>query len=281
MTAIRPWRWSIAGVRHRHALRPTHPLSGMRGRERGCPLRCAHDYGEAAQALAHSPRCPTWSSSTCTSRSRGEAAAGDKSSLPRSPRREDRGQDCAASGSADSGEAARQHPTLPVVMLTTLGRTGRTGRRSAGLPVRERGGRQPEPGAEISRALAVHHTGQEGHLLGTRPAMAELRRQLDTLARSPLPLLIEAETGPASFLAEQVIHPRSGARGPWSSPICRPCHRRCWGRTSSARDAAPTGAVEDHAGVFEQARRHAVPRRDHDLDLELQRSCCWCSNAAR
>jgi two-component system nitrogen regulation response regulator GlnG len=104
--------------------------------------------------------------------------------------------------------------------------------------------------------------------------MAELRRQLDTLARSPLPLLIEGETGTGkSFLAEQVIHPRSGSKGPLVvtdlstvPPALLAAH------LFGARRGAYTGAVEDHAGVFEQAHGGTLFLDEiANLDLELQR----------
>ena len=44
--------------------------------------------------------------------------------------------------------------------------------------------------------------------------MAELRRSIAVLARSPLPVLIEGETGTGkSFLAEHAIHPALGRQG--------------------------------------------------------------------
>jgi DNA-binding NtrC family response regulator len=129
--------------------------------------------------------------------------------------------------------------------------------------------------AEISRALAVHHTGQEGGIFwGRAPAMAELRRQLDALARSPLPLLIEGETGTGkSFLAEQVIHPRSGAKGPLVVTDLSTVPPALLGaHLFGARRGAYTGAVEDHAGVFEQAHGGTLFLDEiANLDLELQR----------
>jgi two-component system nitrogen regulation response regulator GlnG len=104
--------------------------------------------------------------------------------------------------------------------------------------------------------------------------MAELRRQLEVLARSPLPLLIEGETGTGkSFLAEHVIHPRSGAKGPLIvtdlstvPPALLAAH------LFGARRGAYTGAVEDHAGVFEQAHGGTLFLDEiANLDLDLQR----------
>jgi DNA-binding NtrC family response regulator len=104
--------------------------------------------------------------------------------------------------------------------------------------------------------------------------MAELRRSIDILARSPLPVLVEGDTGTGkSFLAEHVIHPRSGAKGPLvvtdlstipSSLL--PAH------LFGTRRGAYTGAVEDHAGVFEQAHGGTLFLDEiANLDLELQR----------
>src|SRR5207302_1256436 len=110
--------------------------------------------------------------------------------------------------------------------------------------------------AEIARALTLQHEAQEGPVFwGCSPAMADLRRQLAVLSRSPLPVLIEGETGTGkSFFAEHVLHPRSGAKGPLvvtdlsTVPgTLMPAH------LFGSRRGSYTGAVEDHAGVFEQA----------------------------
>jgi len=104
--------------------------------------------------------------------------------------------------------------------------------------------------------------------------MAELRRQLDTLARSPLPLLIEGETGTGkSFLAEQVIHPRSGTKGPLVvTDLSTVPSALLASHLFGARRGAYTGAVEDHAGVFEQAHGGTLFLDEiANLDLELQR----------
>ena len=169
------------------------------------------------------------------------------------------------------------YPTLPVVMLTTTGSDLGAERPADPLVylcenevVDSR-----SLAAEISRALAVHHTGQEGGIFwGRAPAMAELRRQLDALARSPLPLLIEGETGTGkSFLAEQVIHPRSGAKGPLVVTDLSTVPPALLGaHLFGARRGAYTGAVEDHAGVFEQAHGGTLFLDEiANLDLELQR----------
>ena len=258
------------------------PCQVCEERERGCPLRCAHDYGEAAQALARLDTLPDLVVLDLHfALPEEKLLPEDKSSLPPP-------EDAKARKSALDGLRRKQgllileklrasYPKLPVVMLTTTGSDLGKDRPADPLVylcenevVDSR-----SLAAEISRALAVHHTAQEGGIFwGRAPAMAELRRQLDTLARSPLPLLIEGETGTGkSFLAEQVIHPRSGSKGPLVvtdlstvPPALLASH------LFGARRGAYTGAVEDHAGVFEQAHGGTLFLDEiANLDLELQR----------
>src|SRR5215470_15495703 len=256
------------------------PCQVCEERERGCPLRCAHDYGEAAQALARQGTLPDLVVLDLHFALPEERLLPeDKSSLPEEPK---------ARKGALEGLRRRQgllilerlrqsYPKLPVVMLTTTDSELGADRPADPLVylcenevVDSR-----SLAAEISRALAVHHTGQEGGIFwGNAPAMAELRRQLDALARSPLPLLIEGETGTGkSFLAEHVIHPRSGAKGPLVvTDLSTVPTSLLASHLFGARRGAYTGAVEDHAGVFEQAHGGTLFLDEiANLDLELQR----------
>ena len=104
--------------------------------------------------------------------------------------------------------------------------------------------------------------------------MAELRRALTTLSRSPLPVLLEGETGTGkSFLAEHVIHPRSGVKGPLVvtdlstvPPALLPAH------LFGTRRGSYTGSIEDSPGVFEQAHGGTLFLDEiANLDLDLQR----------
>src|SRR5207245_1290547 len=108
----------------------------------------------------------------------------------------------------------------------------------------------------ISRLDELGAANEEGPVFwGRSPAMAELRRQLAVLARSPLPVLIEGETGTGkSFLAEHVLHPRSGAKGPLVvtdlstvPDTLMPAH------LFGSRRGSYTGSTDDQPGVFEQA----------------------------
>src|SRR5450432_3360302 len=256
------------------------PCQVCEERTRGCPLRCAHDFAEAAEVLGRQPALPDLVVLDLHFALPEERLLPeDKSDLP---------TDTKARRSAVEGLRRRQgllileklratYPTLPVVMLTTTGS--------------DLGAERPEDplvylcenevvdsrslAVEISRALALSHSVQEGPIFwGRAPGMAELRRQLEMLARSPLPLLIEGETGTGkSFLAEHVIHPRSGAKGPLvvtdlstMPPALLAAH------LFGTRRGAYTGAVEDHAGVFEQAHGGTLFLDEiANLDLELQR----------
>src|SRR5215831_3035981 len=256
------------------------PCQVCEERERGCPLRCAHDYGEAAQALARLDTMPDLVVLDLHFALPEERLLPeDKSDLPPDPK---------ARRTALEGLRRRQgllilqrlralYPALPVVMLTTTGS--------------DLGAERPDDplvylcenevvdsrslAAEISRALALHHSAQEGPIFwGRARAMTELRRQLEVLARSPLPVLVEGETGTGkSFLAEQVIHPRSGAKGPLVvTDLSTVPSALLASHLFGARRGAYTGAVEDHAGVFEQAHGGTLFLDEiANLDLELQR----------
>jgi DNA-binding NtrC family response regulator len=256
------------------------PCQVCEERERGCPLRCAHDWGEAAEALARARALPDLVVLDLHfARPEERLLPEDKSALPTEP---------AARAAAVEALRRRQgllilerlrqtYPTLPVVMLTTTGS--------------DLGAARPDDplvylcenevvdsrslAAEISRALALGHRAQEGPVFwGRTRAMSELARQLEVLARSPLPVLVEGETGTGkSFLAEHVIHARSGAKGPLVvtdlSTIPAPLLAA---HLFGARRGAYTGAVEDHAGVFEQAHGGTLFLDEiANLDLDLQR----------
>ncbi|HVX97202.1 MAG TPA: sigma 54-interacting transcriptional regulator [Polyangia bacterium] len=249
-------------------------------RTRGCPLRCAHDWGEAAEALGRARALPDLVVLDLHfARPEDRLLPEDKSQLPAEPAPRAAAVEALRrrQGLLILERLRKEYPTLPVVMLTTTGS--------------DLGAARPDDplvylcenevvdsrslAAEISRALALGHRAQEGPVFwGRTRAMAELARQLEVLARSPLPVLVEGETGTGkSFLAEHVIHARSGAKGPLVvtdlSTIPAPLLAA---HLFGARRGAYTGAVEDHAGVFEQAHGGTLFLDEiANLDLELQR----------
>jgi two-component system nitrogen regulation response regulator GlnG len=258
----------------------TVPCQVCEERDRGCPLKCAHDYGEAAEILARLPALPDLVVLDLHFALPEERLLPeDKSDLPHEPRARKQAleQLRRRQGLLILERLRRDYPSLPVVMLTTTG---------ADLGA----ARPPDPllyfcenevidsrslAAEIKHALALTEAAQEGSVFwGRSRAMRELRRSIITLARSPLPVLIEGETGTGkSFLAEHVLHPRSGAKGALvvtdlstiPSTIL-PAH------LFGARRGAYTGASEDHAGVFEQAHGGTLFLDEiANLDLELQK----------
>lgn len=254
-------------------------------RERACPLKCAHDYHEAAATLRRLSALPdlvvldlhfALPEERLLPEDKSGLPAGEaarKAALQRLRRRQ---------GLLILERLRRDYPTLPVVLLTTTD----VDRSALGLP--PAGLADPlvyfcenevvdsrTLASEITRALNLHHARQEGPVFwGDSPAMAELRRGLTITARSPLPVLLEGETGSGkSFLAEQVIHPRSGLRGPFVvtdlstiPPTLLPAH------LFGARRGAFTGAVQDQPGVFEQAHGGTLFLDEiANLELDLQR----------
>src|SRR6476619_251434 len=256
------------------------PCQVCEERERGCPLRCAHDYGEAAQALARLDTLPDLVVLDLHFALPEERLLPeDKSALPAvaKPRKAALDGLRRKQGLLILEKLRASYPKLPVVMLTTTGSDLGADRPSDPLVyfcenevVDSR-----SLAAEITRALALGESQKEGSVFwGKGAGMADIRRSIGVLARSPLPVLIEGETGTGkSFLAEHVLHPRSGAKGPLVvtdlstiPSALLPAH------LFGARRGAYTGAVEDHAGVFEQAHGGTLFLDEiANLDLELQR----------
>lgn len=256
------------------------PCQVCEERERGCRLRCAHDWIEARETLARLRALPDLVVLDLHfAAPEDRLLPEDKSALPPEPPARKRALEHLRrrQGLLILGRLRAEYPRLPVVMLTTTD-----------APPESRPPQDPlvyfcenevvdsrTLATEITRALALHHEAQEGEIFwGRSPAMAELRRALATIARSPLPVLLQGETGTGkSFLAERFIHPRSGARGPLVvtdlstvPPALLPAH------LLGARRGSYTGAVEDHAGVFEQAHGGTLLLDEiANLDLDLQR----------
>jgi DNA-binding NtrC family response regulator len=248
-------------------------------RDRGCPLKCAHDYLEAQETLARLPALPDLVVLDLHFALPEERLLPvDKGELPTEPRaREAALEEIRRRQGLLILESLRHdYPTLPVVMLTTT--EGTIGARPGDPRVYFCENEIVDSrtlAAEITRALTLHHTAQEGAVFwGRSRPMAELRRQLEILARSPLPILLVGETGTGkSYLAEHVVHARSAAKGPFVvtdlstvPPTILPAH------LFGSRRGAYTGSTEDHPGVFEQAHGGTLLLDEiGNLDLDLQR----------
>jgi DNA-binding NtrC family response regulator len=256
------------------------PCQVCEERDRGCPLKCAHDHQEAMEMLARSTALPDLVVLDLHFALPEERLLpADKSSLPAEPRARRQVLEGLRrrQGLLILERLRRDYPSLPIVMLTTTSSELGADRPADPLVYfcQNEVLDSRSLGAEISHALALHQDSQEGPVFwGHSTAMAELRRTVAVLARSPLPVLIEGETGTGkSFLAEHVIHPRSGAKGPLVvtdlstiPSTLLPAH------LFGARRGAFTGSVEDHAGVFEQAHGGTLFLDEiANLDLELQR----------
>lgn len=256
------------------------PCNVCEEQQRACPLKCAHDYLEAEQTLRELERLPDLVVLDLHfARPVERLLPEDKADMP---------QEAKAQRAYLEGLRRRQgllildrlrkdYPRLPVVMLTTTD-----------LELGEQRPRDPlvylcqnevvdsrSLVSEIRRALSLSHETEEGSVYwGSSSAMAAVRRSLAILARSPLPTLIEGETGTGkSYLAEHFIHPRSGVKGnlvvtdlSTIPATLLPAH------LFGTKRGAYTGATADHPGVFEQAHQGTLFLDEiANLDLDLQR----------
>ncbi|HYS10392.1 MAG TPA: sigma 54-interacting transcriptional regulator [Myxococcales bacterium] len=246
-----------------------HPCQVCEERDKGCPYKCAHDAAEAAAALRQEDALPDLVVLDL------HFALPEAQLLPRNKDGLDVETLRRNQGLYILEQLRKDYPTLPVVLLTTTDASFERPQHPLVHFCENEVVDSRTLAAEISRALAVQQAAQEGPVFwGRSAAMAELRRQLAVLARSPLPVLIEGETGTGkSFLAEHVLHPRSGAKGPLVvtdlstiPETLMPAH------LFGSRRGSYTGAVEDHAGVFEQAHGGTLFLDEiANLDLESQR----------
>ena len=181
----------------------------------GCTLTHAHDLAEAKDALARHPDVDVVLLDVAFELPETRLAPSSEPDLER--RRRLQGIDILA-------QLRRSRGDLPVVLMTsheelayedaaleqsidefvTLAGADAFDARALGLLVER-------------VLLRSKHTPQGGaYRWGRSTAMARLRRDALTLARTSLPVLVLGETGTGkSALAEQVLHPASGRRGPF------------------------------------------------------------------
>ena len=246
-----------------------HPCQVCEERDKGCTLKCAHNADEAAEALGQEETLPDLVVLDL------HFALPEAQLLPRNKDGLDLETVRRTQGLYILEQLRKDYPTLPVVLLTATDASIERPQHPLVHFCENEVVDSRTLAAEVSRALALQHAAQEGPVFWERSAaMAELRRQIAVLARSPLPVLIEGETGTGkSFLAEHVLHPRSGAKGSLVvtdlstiPETLMPAH------LFGFRRGSYTGAVEDHAGVFEQAHTGTLFLDEiANLDLESQR----------
>ena len=116
---------------------------------------------------------------------------------------------------------------------------------------------------------------------GKTPAMRELRRRVQALAPTRLPLLITGPTGTGkNLLAREVVHPASGRKGPYVSFDCATVPETLLQAAlfGTVRGAF-TGAIADRAGVFEAARNGTLFLDEvENLSLEAQKTLLTAIN---
>jgi two-component system nitrogen regulation response regulator GlnG len=249
------------------------PCQVCEERDRGCPLKCAHDYREAAEALSRQKQLPDLVVLDLHfALPEDRLLPEDKSGIEGKRGLEEIRR---TQGLLILEKLRRDYPNLPVVLLTTTDAEFDRPRDPLIYFCENEVVDSRTLAAEITRALELQSAAQEGPVFwGKSPGILALRRQIGVLSRSPLPVLIEGETGTGkSFLAEQVLHPRSGAKGPLVvtdlstiPTTLLPAH------LFGTRRGSYTGSVDDQPGVFEQAHNGTLFLDEiGNLDADLQR----------
>jgi transcriptional regulator with GAF, ATPase, and Fis domain len=133
---------------------------------------------------------------------------------------------------------------------------GSTCIRFVGDPAREPHAEQPAD--DSTRVREDARSG--GVLLGASPAMEELFHLIEKAAASPLPTLIEGETGTGKELVARAIHQASrSAKGPFLPVNCAAVPENLLeSELFGHRRGAFTGATGDHEGLFEAAQGGTV-----------------------
>lgn len=171
-------------------------------------------------------------------------------------------------------------PALPVVLLTSLAdlSLGDIGAELAAQSMTYMLDGDDLDTLRIRLHAAVESLGRDAEeqdvLWGRDPSWRVIRRRLSILARGPMPVILEGETGTGkSFLAERFVHALSGRDGPFV--VCDlatvpseliPAH--LFGATRGAY----TGAIADRQGVFELADRGTLFIDEvQNIPLEVQK----------
>ena len=268
------------------------PCQVCEERDRGCALQCAHDYQEAEEVLARSEALPDLVILDLHfARPEERLLPEDKSAPAGEPQERKAAVEelRRKQGLHILSRLRRDYPSLPVVMLTTTGAelgAERPGR-SAGLLLPERGGRQPQPGGGDHPGAGAGRDPARGWRCsgGAARQMAELRRSIGVLARSPLPVLVEGETGhgqelPGRTRAAPAFGPEGAAGGhrsvdhPVGAAAGAPV-RRARGAPTPARSRITPGCSSRRT-----AGRCSSTRSPTWIWI-CSGSCCWCWSGGR
>jgi DNA-binding NtrC family response regulator len=129
----------------------------------------------------------------------------------------------------------------------------------------------------INAALREANLGLEesGVLWGADPAMRSLRRRMAVVARGPMPVILEGETGTGkTYLAERFIHRNSDRRGPFVTLDLSTVPPDLVSATLfGALRGSYTGSVSDQKGVFQLAHRGTLfidEIQNASLDVQKQ-----------
>jgi DNA-binding NtrC family response regulator len=116
---------------------------------------------------------------------------------------------------------------------------------------------------------------------GKTAAMRELRRRVQSLAPTPLPLLVTGPTGTGkNLLVREVLHPSSGRKGAFVSFDCATVPETLLQAAlfGTVRGAF-TGAIADRPGVFEAARNGTLFLDEiENLTLDAQKTLLTALN---
>ncbi len=220
---------------------------------RGCKLTHAHDAREADEALARHPDVDVVLLDVAFDLPEARLLPSSEPDLERRRRLQ---------GIAILAHLRRSRGDLPVVLMTSEEELAFEDAAEA-LAVDEFATLAGEAAFDaralsllVERVLARRADAPEagGYSWGHTPAMARLRRDATTLARTSLPMLLLGETGTGkSALAERVIHPATERKGPFVAVDLSALPETLVGAElfGTARGAF-SGAVE-RAGRFERA----------------------------
>jgi two-component system nitrogen regulation response regulator GlnG len=248
----------------------------------GCTLTHAHDAREADAALAQHPDVDVVLLDVAFDVPEARLLPSTERDLERRRRLQ---------GVAILAHLRRTRGALPVILMTSEGELAYEDAAEA-LAVDEFVTLAGEAAFDaralsllIERVLARQREAPEagGYAWGGTAPMARLRRDAVTLARTSLPMLLVGETGTGkSALAERVIHPATGRRGPFVAVDLSALPESLVAAElfGTARGAF-SGAVE-RAGRFEQAQGGTLLLDElGNLSLELQRTLLLVLQDAR